>query len=107
MWAEGKSWDRVGKAIFKEGLFNNRTEKPFTGSAVQKSAMGWVLYNLEQAKKDFVYRQSRRGQTITEEDWKSYVAQMTRLFFSGRKNSMRKYIAQHGIQDYFANNQNQ
>jgi len=101
MWASGLSYQRVVDALAKEGVYNKATGKPFSSSAAQKAAMNHMLHNLEQSKKEFSYRQSVRGQVVTDEEWQGYVAQMTKLFFCGRPNAMRKYIAQHGIQHYF------
>lgn len=101
LWAEGNSYGSISYILYNEGLYNKRTNRPFTQSAIHKAAAHWMLYNLPEAKKDFVHRQLSRGMVITEEEWQEYVAQMARLYFHRRPDSLRKYIAQHGIQDYF------
>ena len=96
-WVRLESLQKVRNLFESEGLINQRTQRPPTISAIQKSAYGWALENLEYSKEDLRHAWGTIGEVLTEEKWKEFLLSKAKLAYFLRPERLEKFIRENEL----------
>lgn len=87
----------VQSKFLKQGLVNERTERAPTKSGIEKAAFSWAIENQAESRKDLQYAWEKEGHILTDEDWKQFLLDASRLVFYQRPNRLKEFLSKNGL----------
>lgn len=96
----GSSLSKVAKQLEADGKVSLRTGKRYSSTAILHAAWRYALKNPDKAYETAKYMQDAVGQPYSQDDWKRDLIQGAGLVFFKDEEKVRKFIIQHGLQQY-------
>lgn len=86
--------------LYNSGVRNPRTDEPPTKSGIEKAAFMWAIQNQDDARKDLEYAWQKEGQVLTDEKWREFLANASRLVYFQRLHRHEAFLREYKLEEY-------
>ena len=91
-WMETGSLPRAAKRMEKQGYYNKRLKKPFSGFAIRHAACRYIASQHEDAKPVLLKAWRDAGVKISDEEWEKFIVETATEYLSSSKSRFIRWL---------------